>query len=821
MSHQRFRGYDVYCHVRNPSQVYQNIDEQSKEISKKEVKIQLVGGGASATLSELKKEWCGDYFKRYFELDATKGPLVLPQIDRGSNKIVDTMERWCSETNASPSNFKGLVVHNFDVLEFLKFFLYKGSDAKTLCEELEIKDRSTSIPIVIVYNPKEKVILLIRKSEIKDLSEEFKSFSNDMKIFMLLFGDECRQNKVKVICLLASNETTYENECEDCKKLVVPLEALESYESFWSWMNGRSIDLDIKNTEKIDEGEVIAVSEKLIGCLAAAPYFENIPTFTNNEGKQMEHVLMLLTCKQKDIIYSDKKHLIIRGPYGSGKSVVALTKFKILLKELEKSKKNEVAYFICYDSKAALLTNVERIPKAKVYRNERGKRLSELIMDILKETDTENVNLFVDEYDSENLDKEEAETLNRILEKNFKGATVVLILQSMVKERNVGSKKKPTKVEENKLDLLKMTMKDLDQVMRNPVQINNLISVTESFLTEEKTKYQYPVAKPASKDFANQKKEYAEGSAVFLKPKETVKKIVSQVENQNQPSIRESEDTRKSRSDIKDQTEFLEAEEDFAIAQLPRASNDDEHVIVNQYRYVKSTNIGHNVSSSENPELFEVDFQDTGNVSFEKLCALRFMFIKLNIHRSNSNNKHVILHFNTSPSRIPDLLTDAFQCLKINGQVTNNYHDFKDPKFILVCYFREFRGLEHSNVTVYIDQDMYNMQHYLAEVMARCTNKLSILVLQRSDALSKIIQHWENKSKKEKLIDHWKVQKSKEVCDYDSDYRLDKNKKLVKINFSSKRHKEMQQKFDPHEKRDFNGKRKSTKKAKESIQKRY
>ena len=143
---------------------------------------------------------------------------------------------------------------------------------------------------------------------------------------------------------------------------------------------------------------------------------------------------MLLTRKQKDIIYSDKKHLIIRGPYGSGKSVVALKRFEILLKELEESKRNEVAYFICYDSKTALLTDLERIPKAKIHRNEGGKKLSELIKDILQETDTKNVSMFVDEYDGENLDKEEAETLNRVFEEKFKNATVVLVPQSMEKE---------------------------------------------------------------------------------------------------------------------------------------------------------------------------------------------------------------------------------------------------------------------------------------------------------------------------------------------------------------------------------------------------
>ena len=56
MRHQGVRGYDVYCHVRNPDQVYQNIEKQSKEISEKEVRINLVCREDCAKLSEVKEK---------------------------------------------------------------------------------------------------------------------------------------------------------------------------------------------------------------------------------------------------------------------------------------------------------------------------------------------------------------------------------------------------------------------------------------------------------------------------------------------------------------------------------------------------------------------------------------------------------------------------------------------------------------------------------------------------------------------------------------------------------------------------------------------
>ena len=70
-------------------------------------------------------------------------------------------------------------------------------------------------------------------------------------------------------------------------------------------MSERSKDFNITNTESINEDNIIAFSEKLIGCLAAAPYFENIATFTMVPKGQTKHVLMLLTPTQRDIIHSD------------------------------------------------------------------------------------------------------------------------------------------------------------------------------------------------------------------------------------------------------------------------------------------------------------------------------------------------------------------------------------------------------------------------------------------------------------------------------------------------------------------------------------
>ena len=398
MGHQGVRGYGTYCHIRNANDVFKNIDQWQRTISGKEVKVKFHDKEGVRTLSELKENLCGDYFKRYFEKLAVKGPVVLPQIPSGVNKIVDTMERWCNDTNDSP-DLKGLVVHSLNVSEYFGKFFYDELEKETVRKDLDIKDFPIT-PIIIVYNPQESVILLIRKSENENLRKEIEFCSHDMKMFMLLFGSEVNQSRVKTISLLVSNEI--ENEylkCEGCKNCIVSLETLQSYRLFQALWDNLAENFNVTNTDDIDEIRVIAASAKLIGCLAAAPYFEDLPTFTEVPNEQMKHVLVLLTPAQKRILYCGDKHLIVQGPYGSGKSILARKKLHLLSNKLKGSKKEEQVHFICFDSQSALLSEVGRSPNMMAHVNKGGEKLSEIIRYILKVANSESVNLIVDEFD--------------------------------------------------------------------------------------------------------------------------------------------------------------------------------------------------------------------------------------------------------------------------------------------------------------------------------------------------------------------------------------------------------------------------------------
>ena len=440
-----------------------------------------------------------------------------------------------------------------------------------------------STPITIVYNPTDNVILLIRKSEKESIKKQIELCSSDMKLFMALFGKELKRSDVKVISLLASNLGVNESfSCEGCKHSIIAVEILESYELFKVWWDNQVCHYKVKNTGELDKYKVEVFSANFIGFLAAAQFFDDLPTFTEDPGEQMEHALVLLTPEQKDILYSNDKHLIIKGPYGCGKTIIARKKLLMLSEEFALNKRSDLVYFVCYDPRSALPNTIRSSLNVKVPCNKERKKLSEIIEGINKEVKDKSVNLIVDEYDSEDLDEEGAELLNSNFEGKFRDAYVFLIPQSMEKERKVRKGEITEKEEKNIFHLLK-TMKqvELNLIMRNPIEISNLIWVTQNLLQEQQTIYQHQEEKAPSNSSRILTKTYIE-------EKESDNELTTSTDNSAQFSessynIVEGVKSQKQLSVLK-----IGLDEAFGLAKFPRGSNGDVNKIINSFTYMTS-----------------------------------------------------------------------------------------------------------------------------------------------------------------------------------------------------------------------------------------
>ena len=110
---------------------------------------------------------------------------------------------------------------------------------------------------------------------------------------------------------------------------------------------------------------------------------------------------------------------------------------------------------------------------------------------------------------------------------------------------------------------------------------------------------------------------------------------------------------------------------------------------------------------------------------------------------------------------------------------------------ILVCSFPTFRGLEHLEITVIVDRDIYFLQPYLVESLSRCTSKLTIVVLQTSTTLTKITEEW----KKNQLVDQWKVICSKDTQRRNFDIKKQDDDKIIEVTFKSEYYGIMEERF--------------------------
>ena len=228
---------------------------------------------------------------------------------------------------------------------------------------------------------------------------------------------------------------------------------------------------------------------KVTGTVAATSIFgEHIPTLTDKSDEKMENLRVLLTREQMEIFYSQDKHIIIKGGFGCGKTVIAAAMFKKIAESL---KNDEKLYYICYDPRSELLNQITEgvqtvdVANVKLFHNKERRSLSEIIKDVLEKRETtRKINFVVDEYDGEDLDQTEVERLNKVFNESLKQMFVILIVQPIEKSRVINKI-----IQEKNMFALLENMKryQLNWVMRNSIEIHNLVKLTTDMLKKEQT----------------------------------------------------------------------------------------------------------------------------------------------------------------------------------------------------------------------------------------------------------------------------------------------------------------------------------------------
>ena len=398
----------------------------------------MIREGRNLTLNEddlldYFKEYFGEHYKELMKEEA----LSIPHCDHSSLKasvsqILKTIRDWCNITNKKGS-LKGFVIHGYYLSKHLEFLKYSP--------DIFQNSEGDSGEVTIAYNPTKRVVFIVRVAKEKNLQHEMQLSTMDMIKFALLYNDVLVKSRVTLINLLVTNEkpNDFPFKCKNCISQVIPTESLTSSKSLEKWWENKEEDFFDVNSYYKDVNTDFSINfpAKLFGFLASFQfqmrkgfYGDGFPSLPENPVQQMSQAI-LMTPAQTRIIYSPKNHLMIKGCYGAGKTIVARKRAQIISGLL--GKEDSLYYIIC-DSRSMLKVDMQLNPEVNVYHNVKQKPESAIIEEILKSDSKKGkLNLIFDEFDGENLTITEAKRLNDkfTINERIKDSNIILICQPL------------------------------------------------------------------------------------------------------------------------------------------------------------------------------------------------------------------------------------------------------------------------------------------------------------------------------------------------------------------------------------------------------
>ena len=438
-----------------------------------------------------------DYFKNYLRERMNTEVLTIPNLDGNIahtkpiltaqiHSVMRTMKDWCNK-NQREGHLKGFVIYAYSHLQYLRFSesLLQSHLHETTCEDFH--------ETVIVYNPHKQLIFLIRIALGKNLDDEIKLSTNDMMKFVLTFFDVLDKSGVKLINLLVTDEehVNFQSKCTSCKHQIISIKSFGSCKSFDTWLESKETKFSISVIHKnLNRDFSFDLSAKLIGFLNHS--LEAPPSKLNYFNEQMTGVIKM-TSEQTKIVYLPCKHLIIRGSYGSGKTVVARKRAEIISRSMTK---DDSLYYIICDSRSVLKEELQLYPEINVFHNINQASESAIVDQILaSDSKKGKLNLIFDEFFADTLDETEAEKLNHVFKtsKRLKDSNVIFVAEPLIIESAVTN----NRTKGNVLDMLESMYQpeELTDNMRNTVEINRLLEATINALKNHATNYWDPPKK--------------------------------------------------------------------------------------------------------------------------------------------------------------------------------------------------------------------------------------------------------------------------------------------------------------------------------------
>ena len=760
------------------------------------------GANKTDILNHLKwKENSQNYVRKFYTKEGTfVEPILIPDLQKKKktpeilwNETInlEVMRQWCSISDSE----LGLIIPNYNILDH---FGFNGISESDLQEVLNIKSIHSNINRLLIFNASWKLLVVIRTASETHLKEEIDYCITDINMLLLMFRDELEDSGVVVTGLIVylGENLHLERNCSNCQHFIVTSEVFESAESmdiFWTKYKEEEIFQKIKialpNGDK--EKEFMAVSSKVLPYLASYQYHicgkQVLPTLEEEPTRNIEQAELLLDRYQMEIAHSMENRIILKGNYGTGKTIICLKKIKLLSKKL---RDKETIYYINFQGESELDGVVSKKIK-KYHRNINVLKGDTTLSNIIEskvlpreeDAGTKMVHLFVDEFNTESLTKEEVSTVVKLFSKRrlLKQSKILLAVQPIEMKRIdfhcVNGEESEYCENRNMLCELEkiMTVKHLQYVMRTTVEINSLIEITQEYLNEKSNQYtrnlessecmlEDEVTQNADLDIhenfdPNGKVISQKNELLTRDSKNQIISFEHEFNISKNPQIDFTQKVSSSNSNSNFKPFQFEKTVDFdELHKLTSTENTGNGENFQRrettYRYHCHSSIGHNISGRL-PTLINLTHFDQ-NEAFLLFASL-FEFI------GSKTKRTAIIHFDYDNSC---WLVRLFKLSTIIPSLTilDDVEDFfsnKNEKLVLVKNYKYVRGIEFSDVILLLDANEYHLKQFIPEAMARCQSNLSIVikpaenVTGKEDTVMNLMEHWVNlnrEQEKEKLI---------------------------------------------------------------------
>ena len=338
-----------------------------------EKEIEIYGGAGELGVKVFKGEqWKikgKSYFNRYFK---TSTIISMPS---DGDMIVDTLSSVCSDNKS-----RGFVFKNYDIARHLEFL---GYDKVVLEEKVGAALKNRSISYIAYIEQKNVIFIFEKVTNVSNIDQCLKNIAVMVKYFITLYDKEIQASGVTVIGLLIrGNEKKEFVECKFCHLFSPSFKEFESGISFGNWW------VPVENYEGWWNLMNPGKQKRLFNDLAAeilcfmAVQEKGLPILTDDKSQQLKQTYFLYTPQQMNIHFSDAKHVVIQGSYGSGKSLLGLKKLELISKN--SVGRNEKIIYVNFDSKSKLHLLMEKNVKEYVEIPSRKIKRMDRIRDILE-----------------------------------------------------------------------------------------------------------------------------------------------------------------------------------------------------------------------------------------------------------------------------------------------------------------------------------------------------------------------------------------------------------------------------------------------------